>query len=355
MSKLVSIVIPCFNAQKWVAEAINSCLNQTYPNLEIIVIDDGSTDQSLEILKSYQDQIIWETGPNRGGNYARNRGFSLAKGDYIQYLDADDYLLPEKIEAQVRCLEATEGDVAYGNWRYQNHTSDGKISLEEIQICGPKTDFLESLLSNENWVPLVGVLFTRKTVEKTGGWDENLKAAQDRDFLISTAINNSHFVYQPDCHSIYRKHGNVTVSTSCRRRWLESHCLVMQKAARKLASLGRLSPQYRRALAHAYFCMGRNYLYSDYPYSQDLEHGKFLEFLQILEKALVFDEKYQSPSRNLTHKITQKLLGCRRTEILSYLSFRTKQWLNYFTLLVQQRKSFQLPEIINQPMTSWER
>ncbi|MGF1676661.1 MAG: glycosyltransferase family 2 protein, partial [Rivularia sp. (in: cyanobacteria)] len=87
MQKLVSVIIPSFNAQRWLPEAIDSCLKQTYSNIEIIVIDDCSTDKSMEIIKSYGDKIRWERLlKNKGGSYARNRGFALSKGEYIQFL-----------------------------------------------------------------------------------------------------------------------------------------------------------------------------------------------------------------------------------------------------------------------------
>ena len=76
---LVSVIIPCFNAEQFLSEAIDSILAQTYPRIEIIVIDDGSTDSSLEIIKSYDNRLIWQTGANKGGNHARNLGFTLAK------------------------------------------------------------------------------------------------------------------------------------------------------------------------------------------------------------------------------------------------------------------------------------
>ena len=105
---LVSIIIPCYNTEDYISEAIDSALGQTYPDIEVIVIDDGSEDGSLEIIKSYGDRIRWETGPNRGACAARNRGIELARGEFIQFLDADDLLLPEKIEL---CLKAFTGDV----------------------------------------------------------------------------------------------------------------------------------------------------------------------------------------------------------------------------------------------------
>ncbi len=89
---LVSIVIPCFNAEGTVGEAIQSALDQDYPNREVIVIDDGSTDKSVDVIRTFGDSIRWETGPNRGGNVARNRGLELARGTLIQFLDSDDIL-----------------------------------------------------------------------------------------------------------------------------------------------------------------------------------------------------------------------------------------------------------------------
>ena len=134
---LVSIIIPCFNCEKWVAQAVESCINQTYPNIEVIVVDDGSTDKSVEVLRQFLPRIRLETGPNRGGNAARNTAFKLSMGEYIQYLDADDYLEPDKISRQVQFLEETKADVVYGDWRYRRHFRDNRLSfLEKIQISG---------------------------------------------------------------------------------------------------------------------------------------------------------------------------------------------------------------------------
>jgi glycosyltransferase involved in cell wall biosynthesis len=88
---LVSIIIPCYNCEKWVRQAVESCLHQTYSNTEVIAVDDGSTDGSLEVLRQFLPRIRLEIGPNLGGNSARNRGFGLSAGEFIGYLDADDY------------------------------------------------------------------------------------------------------------------------------------------------------------------------------------------------------------------------------------------------------------------------
>ena len=103
--QLVSILIPVYNAEAFVAEAIQSALNQTWPAKEIVVVDDGSSDQSREILKGFESAgIKLIEQENRGASAARNRAFTQAQGDYVQYLDADDLLAPDKIAIQMQRL-----------------------------------------------------------------------------------------------------------------------------------------------------------------------------------------------------------------------------------------------------------
>src|SRR5947209_3032355 len=128
----VSVIIPCYNAGAWLQEAIESCFNQTYGPIEIIVVDDGSEDDSLSIARSYGDGVRVLTGPRRGISSARNRGFEGSSGKFIQFLDADDYLLPEKIERDVRFLEHERADAVYGDWRIQQHHPSGLFTLGEV-------------------------------------------------------------------------------------------------------------------------------------------------------------------------------------------------------------------------------
>jgi len=261
MVKLVSIIVPCFNAERWIRDAIESCFQQSYPRIEVIVIDDGSTDRSLEIIKSYQSKIIWETGHNKGGNYARNRGFSLSKGEYIQYLDADDYFAPHKIEKQVKCLEETNADIVYGDVTYQHHLPEDKIVLEQANffgISGEHTDVLESLLAY-GCLPPVAYLFRREIILKSRGWDETLKAGQDRDFLISLLLENAQIVYQFGFDSFYRRYGNVTVSTANKRLIVESFCTVLEKAEKKLIVSRKYELNYQTALAYSYYFLLQKY------------------------------------------------------------------------------------------------
>jgi glycosyltransferase involved in cell wall biosynthesis len=314
MARLVSVIIPCFNAEMWLAEAINSCLNQTYSEIEIIVIDDGSSDRSLEVIKQYGDRVIWESDVNRGGNYARNRGFALSQGEYIQFLDADDYLLPEKIARQVEYLEETKADVVYGDWRHQYHHDDGSISLGLVKISDAQDDLLASLLSTW-WVSPACLMFTRAVVEATGGWDESLKAGQDKDFLLSVVLSGSRVSYHAGCYSIYRRYGNVTVSTSSKSRYLESHQKILEKFERRLAEQEKLSTKYRDALAQSYFMLARGYLETD-----PLKYSSFLK------KTLDLSPKFQANNADRTalYNLSQKLFGFRRFEKLVFLIKRAK-------------------------------
>jgi glycosyltransferase involved in cell wall biosynthesis len=122
----VSIIIPLYNSEKYIAETINSALNQTWENKEIIIIDDGSTDKSLVIAKSYERvNVIVISQQNKGASAARNVGIKNSKGDFIQFLDADDLLSTDKIEAQMKIFEQ------YGNDIIVSCQWDGFIKLKE--------------------------------------------------------------------------------------------------------------------------------------------------------------------------------------------------------------------------------
>lgn len=303
--KLVSIIIPCFNAQRWLSEAIDSCLQQTYPQIEIIVIDDASTDNSLEIIESYGDRVIWESlAENKGGCYARNRGFAISKGKYIQFLDADDYIFPEKIARQVDFFEATKADVVYGDWRHQIHLPDGTSVLEEIKISGHQEDILESLIANW-WTAVASILYTRSAVKNSSGWDESLAVVQDKDFFISVVMNGAKVAYQPGCYSIYRRYGNVTVSTISKTRWVEGHCVVLKKVENKLLNCHKLCDRYRFAISLCYFKLARESLLCDYSL-----------YLQLLEKILVREPNFRRKSKQSTYNLIQYVCGFRRTELI---------------------------------------
>ncbi len=307
---VVSIIIPCYNAKLWVQEAIESCLNQTYSNIEIIVVDDGSTDGSLEVLRRYLPRIRLETGPNRGGNSARNRGFAVSRGEYIQYLDADDYLEADKIARQVRFLEETNADVVYGDWRYRKYLPDSSFSyLDKIEVSGVQEDILASLLSGRWWVAPGAIVYRRHVVIQVGGWDETLRAAQDRDFFTSVVFSDAKIRYQAGCYFVYRKYGGVTVSSSNLGRWVENHCISLAKSEITLARISRLTEEYRFALAAGYFGLARGTCYTIDAVTSYADRAKIVDSL--LNKILDLCPHFNASDETRIFGTLQRLLGLK--------------------------------------------
>jgi glycosyltransferase involved in cell wall biosynthesis len=306
-------------------------LKQTYPFIEVIVIDDGSTDCSLEVIKQYANRVSWETGTNQGGNYARNRGFFLSKGEYIQYLDADDYILPEKIERQVHFLEETDMDVVYGDWRHQQHLPKDKIILEDVKVSGEQSDILVALLSDW-WVSPTCLLFRRCAVQKSGGWDESLKAGQDRDFFISVVMSGAKVAYQPGCYSIYRRYGNVTVSSASKTTYLNSQVFINMKVENRLKRAGDFSNKYQEALAQSYFRLAR--------FSIEINSDIYRN---LLKKVLCLSPNFkpQSIHRTKIYTVIQNILGFEKLESLVFVMKNTKIFImnSFFKLYLKDKSS----------------
>lgn len=181
MSKLplVSVIIPCFNAQKYIRQAVESCLNQEYKNLEIIAVDDGSTDSSLSILQGLKNRKLKVLQQkNQGASAARNHAYKYVMGEYIQYLDADDMLSPEKISCQVNLLEQDpKSTISLSNTIYfydGEKAENGKKSKgwPHVDSDNP-TEWLIDLLGPEagGMVQTGAWLTPRAITDKVGPWD----------------------------------------------------------------------------------------------------------------------------------------------------------------------------------------
>ena len=172
----VSVIIPTYNREKYIRDAIDSVLSQTYRNFEIVVADDGSTDNTVKILKEYGDKIRWKSQKNRGPASAKKFGTSMAKGEYLAYLDSDDMYLPDKLKLQVDYLDKhPEAGLVYCNYYRINGT--GRIT--EL-ISRPKN----LLLIQENYVPTSGVMCRRECIDTLRGFDENLGSNYDWDMWL---------------------------------------------------------------------------------------------------------------------------------------------------------------------------
>ena len=209
MNGRVSVVIPCFNAETTVGEAIESVLAQSWRDLEVIAIDDGSNDDSASILRSFGQRIKAEFGPNRGVSAARNSGTAIATGGFIQYLDADDLLGPEAIEQRFNALQETEADVAYSDWQRFDTDLNGSRRLGEVvaqQIDDIDSD-PELACATGFWAPPAAILYTRHIVDAIGGWSSSLPVIQDARFLFDAARRQARFVHVTGVSAFYRDAG----------------------------------------------------------------------------------------------------------------------------------------------------
>ena len=188
MATLVSLIIPTYNRADLVGEAIESALRQTYPAREVIVVDDGSTDGTPEVLARYGDAIRWVRTPNRGCAAARNTGVGLARGDYLAFVDSDDLVLPDKLAAQVPVLEAhPEVGFVYGPILFFGPELPGEVVDQPIR---PDRDgsVAEGIFLTTR-IGFVSVLLRRRAVEQAGGFDETLRYNEDTDLLLRVALD----------------------------------------------------------------------------------------------------------------------------------------------------------------------
>jgi glycosyltransferase involved in cell wall biosynthesis len=208
MSPLVSVIIPCYNAGGFLCETIESVIAQSFTDYEIILVDDGSTDNTSEIIKSFGAKVIAEFGTNKGASAARNQGTKLAKGKFIQYLDADDLLRNNALELRVKALTVSGADVAYSDWQKLEENETGEFIPSNIiskQLEQVDSD-PQIAIFTDFWIPPAALLYDYQIVEKIGSWNKSLPIIQDARFLLDAALVGAKFVYVPGVQADYRVH-----------------------------------------------------------------------------------------------------------------------------------------------------
>jgi glycosyltransferase involved in cell wall biosynthesis len=248
---LVSIIIPCFNGEAFVGDAIQSALAQSYPQREVIVIDDGSTDGSLDVIRSFGDQVRWETGPNRGGCAARNLGLQLSCGKFIQFLDADDLLHPDKLERQVP-LAVRSHKIVYCRWETQSlSASAGQLHCSRFQHQDPVVLVVTRVITTS------APLYPKSRLDQIGGWCESLSCAQDHDLNLRLAAADAEFVEIPDVLMTLRRRAS-SVSADV-LPVIDQVAEVNRQVLSLLQRDGRLTEERSRAFAESFARMARIY------------------------------------------------------------------------------------------------
>lgn len=199
MNHLVSVIIPCYNAEQYVEEMLQSVLAQTYENLEIILINDGCTDQTVEALSKFVDprlRIIHQK--NKGTNAARNRGVVESHGDYLMFLDADDLLHKDKIAEQLMYVEDHGERAIYsGCWmRFRSTIHNASLKRNPLfKSFSDPIDFTCTMWQTQSMMQPGVWLIHKSLIEKAGKWSEDLWSDDDGDFIVKLLCHSQKVVY----------------------------------------------------------------------------------------------------------------------------------------------------------------
>jgi len=281
MPPLVSILIPAYNAENWISDTLESALQQTWPRKEIIVVDDSSTDNTFAVARGFASRSVSVvTKPNGGASSTRNKAFSLAQGEFIQWLDADDLLARDKIEKQMRAFdEAADKRILFSSaWgRFLHRPDRAEFTPTSIWCDLKPVEWLLRKLKDNVFMQTGVWLVSRELSEAAGEWDTRLLGDDDGEYFCRVLLASNGVRFVPDAKMFYRRSGNASLSyIGTSNKKLEAQFLSMQLHIRYLRSLED-SPRVRDA------CLTfiQDWLIQFYPERPDLvaELGKWAEEL----------------------------------------------------------------------------
>lgn len=316
MRPLVSILIPAYNAERWIADTIKSACDQTWPNKEIIIVDDGSRDQTFQLARRFASKNISVlTQQNQGASAARNKAFALSQGDYIQWLDADDLLGPAKIARQV-----AEADRHGSDWtlfssawgRFYCRPDKANFHSTPLWCDLSPVEWLVRKMGQNLHMPPATWLVSRKLTDAAGPWDTRLSLDDDGEYFCRVILASDAVRFLPDVKVFYRRSGFGSLSSKdASYKKLTSQFLSMRLQVDNLRSLED-SERVRAA------CL--NYLQIRflrfYP-----EHIAFVNELQRLAASL--GGQLEVPRLPRKYLWIQKLVGWR---MVKRIRRRYNQW-----------------------------
>ena len=270
VNSLVSILITAYNAEPWIAETMDSATGQTWPSVEIIVVDDGSTDATLEIARRYaSDTVTVVHQANAGACAARNRALSEARGDFIQYLDADDLLAPDKIELQMNRLaqepEETLASCAWSRFYNGDLSTASQASAPDWRDYEPASDWLIQSWEGRGTTPIFSWLIPRSVAERAGPWNESVLLNQDGIYAAQLLVSARKIAFVEEAWGYYRS--GLAGSISRRRSEEALRSLYEAYALCEQTLLAhRDTPEARRAVAGLW----QQFLFTAYPRVPDL-------------------------------------------------------------------------------------
>ena len=304
----VSIIIPTYNYGKYIKKAIDSVFEQSYRSFEIIVVDDGSTDDTMVIIEGkYKEKVRYFFQENKGASAARNKGVKESRGEYLIFLDADDALGENQLFLFESFSRKYPNDVIYCHWkRYIEFDGEYDQVYSSEKFKG--IDMLDSWL--KGWyVANCCILWPKRVIQYLGGWDKSLLANQDGDIAMRALIKGIKFHYCPGVYAWVRDHSShepLSISNSISRESLNSRLYVIRKIE-KLINKKRLFKKYRKALSESYYNLA-HYHWKDQP-----------DFSRVCYKHFKRVYRFSRPPGSILNWIFVTILGIEKKGKLAYL------------------------------------
>ena len=243
---LVSIVIPAYNLGHYIGATIDSILAQDYPRVQLIVIDDGSRDNTREVLARYPGRLQWESQPNAGQVAAMNRGWALAEGEILSWIGADDLLLPDAVSVSVRALQAhPEVVLTYGD--FNQIDPEGRIIR---RVRTPDYSYRD-MVTKVICPPGPGAFFRRAAAQATGDWDASLRIMLDYDYWLRLGLRGP-FMRIPRALALYRMHPGQETFSRMDESKADEPVRVIRSLFESPALPPELSPLKAQALGNAH-------------------------------------------------------------------------------------------------------
>lgn len=221
---LVSIVVPSYQQGRYIRTTLDSVLSQDFRDLECIVMDGGSTDETVDVLRSCNDpRLTWVSEPDRGQSHAINKGMQRATGDYLSYLNSDDVLRPGAIAATVAFFEARpDADLVYGDMEHID--AQGKVFHT---VIGDPFDLAE-LLTGRKSINQAGTFWRRSVQDDLGLFDEELHFTMDLEYWVRADLKGKHLAYEPGIRSAFRYH-DASKTVSQMSGWIREWDLIYDR------------------------------------------------------------------------------------------------------------------------------
>jgi len=310
----VSIIIPLYNNEHYVTQTIDSCLAQTHDNIEIIVIENGSTDKSYQVVKSIDDtrlRVFQILKPNAAA--ARNYGYHKATGTYIIFLDADDVMASNKIELQLKALsKKPKGWIASCAWaKFKINTKDAVISPQKVWAIQNPIDWcLQSWMGEGMMIPGCW-LIPKPIIDKAGLWNEKLSLHDDGEFMCRVLLASQGNLFVENTAVYYRQQGNSLSRQHKSKKAAESALLVYKSYQQQILKF-QDSKLTRRALARNF----SRFVYEYYPAHAQLIKEAYREINELgVKPPLVGSPSFKLIQRIVGFKLAIGLTSIKRNLI----------------------------------------